>query len=99
MTERNFPCNLLCITYLFAPLRTRKSAGNIGPANWLILFEQNVGSADDRLKPLKKIMTLANQSNNESPRTSGAEHVVYETIKLPEIDKKLVGGRLKAKEN
>jgi len=30
-----------------------------------------------------------NSINNESPRTAGAEHVVYETIKLLEIDKKL----------
>lgn len=31
-----------------------------------------------------------NSINNESPRTVGAEHVVYETIKLLEIDKKLL---------
>jgi len=31
-----------------------------------------------------------NSINNESPRTAGAEHVAYETIKLLEIDKKLV---------
>jgi len=30
-----------------------------------------------------------NSINNEYPRTAGAEHVVYETIKLLEIDKKL----------
>ena len=30
-----------------------------------------------------------NSINNEFPRTAGAEHVVYETIKLLEIDKKL----------
>ena len=30
-----------------------------------------------------------NSINNELPRTAGAEHVVYETIKLLEIDKKL----------
>ena len=34
--------------------------------------------------------------NNESPRTAGAEHVVYETIKLLEIDKKLVNLGLKS---
>ena len=31
-----------------------------------------------------------NSINNESPRTAGAEYVVYETIKLLEIDKKLL---------
>ena len=36
-----------------------------------------------------------NSINNESPRTAGAEHVVYETIKLLEIDKKLVDLGLK----
>ena len=34
--------------------------------------------------------------NNESLRTAGAEHVVYETIKLLEIDKKLVDLGLKS---
>lgn len=37
-----------------------------------------------------------NSTNNESPRTAGAEHVVYETIKLLEIDKKLVALGLKS---
>ncbi|RLB76205.1 MAG: IS1634 family transposase [Deltaproteobacteria bacterium] len=37
-----------------------------------------------------------NSINNESPRTAGAEHVVYETIKLLEIDKKLVDLGLKS---
>jgi len=31
-----------------------------------------------------------NSINSELPRTAGAEHVAYETIKLLEIDKKLV---------
>ena len=37
-----------------------------------------------------------NSINNELPRTAGAEHVVYETIKLLEIDKKLVDLGLKS---
>ena len=37
-----------------------------------------------------------NSINNELPRTAGAEHVVYETIKLLEIDKKLVALGLKS---
>jgi len=37
-----------------------------------------------------------NSINNELPRTAGAEHVVYETIKLLEIDKKLVTLGLKS---
>jgi Transposase DDE domain len=36
-----------------------------------------------------------NSINNELPRTAGAEHVVYETIKLLEIDKKLIDLGLK----
>ena len=37
-----------------------------------------------------------NSINSESPRTAGAEYVVYETIKLLEIDKKLVDLGLKS---
>ncbi|MBW1959754.1 MAG: IS1634 family transposase [Deltaproteobacteria bacterium] len=37
-----------------------------------------------------------NSINTELPRTAGAEHVVYETIKLLEIDKKLVDLGLKS---
>ena len=37
-----------------------------------------------------------NSINNELPRTVGAEHIVYETIKLLEIDKKLIGLGLKS---
>ena len=37
-----------------------------------------------------------NSINNELPRTAGAEYVVYETIKLLEIDKKLVDLGLKS---
>jgi hypothetical protein len=36
-----------------------------------------------------------NSLNNEKPRTAGAEHVVYETLKLLKIDKKLVDLGLK----
>ena len=37
-----------------------------------------------------------NSINNELPRTAGAEHVVYETIKLLKIDKELVNLGLKS---
>ena len=37
-----------------------------------------------------------NSINTEAPRTAGAEHVVHETIKLLEIDKKLVALGLKS---
>ena len=69
------------------PRKIRKLAD--GYARRIIQKQSAVITFEKKRSPNYATVDL-NSLNNEQPRTAGAEHVVYETLKLLKIDKKLV---------
>lgn len=61
-----------------------------------IIRKQSVVIVPEKKRPPDYATVDLNSVNNELPRTAGAEHVVYEIIKLLEIDKKFVDLGLKS---
>ncbi len=61
-----------------------------------IIRKQSVVMVPEKKRSADYATVDLNSISNESLRTAGAEHVVYETIKLLEIDKKLVDLGLKS---
>jgi hypothetical protein len=60
-----------------------------------IIRKQSVVIVPEKKSSPDYVRVDLNSINNELPRTAGAEHVVYETIKLLEIDMKLIDLGLK----
>jgi len=61
-----------------------------------IIRKQTSMIAPEKASPPEYATVDLNSINNESPRTVGAEYIIYETIKLLELDKKLVELGLKS---
>ena len=61
-----------------------------------IIRKQASMIAPEKASPPEYATVDLNSINNESPRTVGAEYIIYETIKLLELDKKLVELGLKS---